>query len=209
MKRIAKYEIYLLLIFYLIGFLGHNFAFSLNIFLSLTPYFLFFTSLYVLIRTFRKKKDYILLSLILLSAFFIEVLGVNTGFVFGHYAYGKTLGLKLFSTPVIIGINWIMIVFGSLSLVNRVIDKKIPASIICGVLVTYTDVIIEPMAVNYDWWRWRGEAVPFQNYLAWFIISASIAFFSFNFIKDKKTNLLSDYFLIQLIFFIFMYSFLK
>ena len=40
-----------------------------------------------------------------------EIIGVNFGFLFGQYQYGSTLGIKWMGVPLIIGINWCLLVF--------------------------------------------------------------------------------------------------
>ena len=38
-----------------------------------------------------------------------EIIGVNTGLLFGTYSYSSILGPKLFNVPLIIGLNWVML----------------------------------------------------------------------------------------------------
>jgi putative membrane protein len=47
--------------------------------------------------------------LIAVAGFFIEAIGVNTGLIFGNYVYKTTLGWKFLETPLIIGVNWILL----------------------------------------------------------------------------------------------------
>jgi putative membrane protein len=39
------------------------------------------------------------------------MLGVHTGILFGNYKYGNALGLKLNDVPILIGINWFIVVY--------------------------------------------------------------------------------------------------
>ncbi|MES2515602.1 MAG: carotenoid biosynthesis protein, partial [Bacteroidota bacterium] len=48
--------------------------------------------------------------------FFIEVLGVKTEIIFGSYYYGKALGLKFFAVPILIGVNWAVLLYSTAQL---------------------------------------------------------------------------------------------
>ncbi|HAK11549.1 MAG TPA: hypothetical protein DCO78_05820, partial [Chitinophagaceae bacterium] len=42
-----------------------------------------------------------------------EMIGVNTGLLFGNYAYGEVMGAKLNGVPLLIGVNWFVVVFSA------------------------------------------------------------------------------------------------
>ena len=96
MPNIKKYNpLYLALLFHITGVLGILFTPYKDLFVYSTPIVLL-TMFILLINTQNKyTKDYILFFLI---AFVIgmatEMLGVNTGLLFGDYQYGKVLGKK-------------------------------------------------------------------------------------------------------------------
>ena len=33
------------------------------------------------------------------------------------------------------------------------------------------DIMIEPVAIELDFWQWEGGNIPLQNYLMWFIVA--------------------------------------
>ena len=37
------------------------------------------------------------------------------------------------------------------------------------------DILIEPVAIELTFWQWEAVAVPFENYLAWFVLSTLFA----------------------------------
>ncbi|MBK9792799.1 MAG: carotenoid biosynthesis protein [Sphingobacteriales bacterium] len=37
--------------------------------------------------------------------------------------------------------------------------------------MTLLDVFIEPVAIRLDFWQWQNNVIPFQNYVAWYLIS--------------------------------------
>ena len=37
--------------------------------------------------------------------------------------------------------------------------------------MTAFDILMEPAAMALNYWNWENGVVPFQNYLAWFVLS--------------------------------------
>jgi putative membrane protein len=73
-----------------------------------------------------------------------------------------------------------------------------------ALLATFFDYIMEPVAINLNFWQWQppGQGVPFFNYICWFIISAFLIFI-FNKLKLKANNLFAtDLLIIQTLFFL-------
>ena len=110
-----------------------------------------------------------------LIGYFIEVLGVNTGKVFGVYTYGEVLGIKWLETPLMIGVNWFLVSF----VVNQVLNRRDwPMWIhtfLAAAVITALDVLIEPTAIATGMWSWENDVVPMQNYIAWFGVSLMIS----------------------------------
>lgn len=113
---------------------------------------------------------------IYITGFIVEVIGVQTHYLFGNYSYGYSLGLKQFGVPLIIGVNWISIVIASTSVANKIVSFDIPKAIISGLLATALDYLIEPVAIQFDMWNWATGNIPFYNYLCWFIFATLFAF---------------------------------
>lgn len=104
--------------------------------------------------------------------YFVEVLGVWTGRVFGEYAYGDVLGFKLLNVPLLIGLNWSMLVFAIGVPLSR---SSLPvwAKVLMGSLaMVVLDLLIEPVAIHLGFWSWEQHTVPLQNYIAWGLVSA-------------------------------------
>jgi putative membrane protein len=100
----------------------------------------------------------------------IEMLGVNTGLIFGNYEYGSVLGFKLFNTPLLIGVNWLILVLSCIGFLQGLrFTNRLLIVVVVAALLTLLDVIVEPVAINLGFWSWEGGVVPFQNYLGWFI----------------------------------------
>jgi len=164
--------ILLLAVFYAVGLAGLFYTPTKSIIIFLIPYTILMN--FVLMMLFHKgwTKRFILISaLIAIAGFMVEAVGVSTGVVFGEYSYGSRMGIKIFDTPLLIGINWVFVVYAAY-VITRYIQSFwwIKAAIGATLLVLY-DFLLEPFAMSYDMWDWAGGAVPVQNYLAWFILS--------------------------------------
>ena len=167
-----KITLFFIALFYIIGafFLTSN---NLNFrFFEYSFFIILFNFLIVIIFQKNKfnKKFLLFFILFYLFFFFIEVLGVKTGKIFGSYFYGKSLGFKIFETPVIIGLNWILLIYltFAFSELFKISDKfKI---ILGSFLILFYDFILEKVAPLMDLWFWEGNSVPFLNYFSWFIL---------------------------------------
>jgi putative membrane protein len=146
-----------------------------------------------------------------LFGFFVEVIGVHTGFIFGNYWYGKTLGIKVLEVPLLIGINWATLVIASASIATQIIGKSkefIKIVIKAGIgaaIMTSLDFLIEPIAIYLDFWQWKNNTIPLQNYIAWFI-TAFILHFIYQKTNIEKHNYLAMVLLVSQILFFGFYN---
>lgn len=101
----------------------------------------------------------------------VEVLGIQTGFPFGQYSYGKVLGFKVFDTPLIIGINWFIMFAGSAYASQKLKINYLLQAAVAASLMTLTDLFLEPVAIAYGFWTWEQISVPVSNYVAWWVIA--------------------------------------
>jgi putative membrane protein len=133
--------------------------------------------------------------------YFVEVLGVWTGRVFGEYAYGDVLGFKLLDVPVLIGLNWSMLVFAIGVPLSRT-SMPVWVKVLMGSLAMVAlDLLIEPVAIHLGFWSWEQTTVPVQNYVAWGLVSA-VFFTLFFLLPVRRENPLARYVLVaQVIFF--------
>jgi uncharacterized membrane protein len=190
-------------IFYMVGILGISLPWTHIFFLKITPFGILLIS--ALLALFHKHfgwKQAVVFTIIVIGSFILEMVGVHTGKLFGNYSYGDTLGLKLSDTPVIIGVNWLLLVYCTHAIT---LGWKIPVLLkvlLASVLMVVYDIALEPAAMAMDMWQWEGGRVPMQNYLVWF--GASVFFHSLvHSAGIKIRNALAGYvFLVQLFFFI-------
>lgn len=192
----------ILFVFYTVGVAGFLIPFTRPAFVYLIPFTLFAN--FIIVLWFQKRWNlplFLVLFFIAVAGFFIEWLGVRTGYIFGNYHYSNVLGPKWGNTSLIIGANWLMLVIGSQCLVSIV---KLPRFIMAfagAVLMLIYDYILEPVAVRLNMWSWDGGIIPLQNYLAWFLIAL---FFHYIYLKiaGKPQNTIGGYvFIAQLLFF--------
>jgi len=179
------------------GALGLLLPITRPIFLALTPVTLLLGAAALLWfeETYTRK---FLATLILcwLAGFGIEVLGVKTGLVFGAYAYGDVLGPKLFGVPLIIGLNWVILLYCIHQFTQGLQLNRLLKPLLGAFLLVATDVLIEPVAVALGFWNWEATATnalfvaPFQNYLAWWLFSVLILSF-FTAMNYRWNNLLA------------------
>jgi putative membrane protein len=206
-KEVKKFFI----IFYLAGITGVIVPFTNPLFLKLIPIALFLSFLALTIfHTNRMdlKTLIVLLSIYLLS-FAIEVIGTNTGLIFGAYQYGNSLGFKVFNTPLIIGINWLLLVYMSSSVTEKISINVFSQMIIATSIMLGYDIILEQVAPEIDMWYWRNNLVPLQNYGAWFIIALGFHLIIKAF-RIKTQNKLAMVLLIcQFVFFLSLLLFFK
>src|SRR5476651_1188000 len=103
-KRLKRnIAIGIIVLFNLVGGIGLHVKGTQALFLQLVPYHLLLMAVVVICAHRRTKKNFpIFIVLVAVSGFVAEWIGVHTGWLFGFYAYGTTLGPKLSGVPLII-----------------------------------------------------------------------------------------------------------
>lgn len=162
-----------LVIFFSVGVAGLSMEFSREYFIGLMPFSLILgMGLMFWVQHSWSRKHVLVFAVIALLGFGVEVAGVLTGEVFGSYSYGRALGFKIWGTPPMIGLNWLMLVYGVFVIMNHFRLAVILKILLGATLMVVYDLIMEPVAIRLDMWSWGGGDIPLQNYIAWFIISA-------------------------------------
>ena len=146
------------------------------------------------------KKLIIALAACYFIGFIAEYLGVAHGLIFGDYYYPSTLGPQLLGVPMIIGVNWFLITFVVWNELGKLEWPTILKIFLASLLTTLIDVIIEPVAIELNFWQWEGNVVPLQNYVGWFVISFFI-FSIYSLLKLPLANKVSKYILFWQLFF--------
>lgn len=156
----------------------------------------------------------------------VEIIGTSTGWLFGNYSYGTVLGPAVKDVPVLIGINWFIIIYCcgvSVHMLLTRLTKRLsaelgrPARSIRGIsividgatLAVLFDYLMEPVAIKLGYWQWLGNGeIPLYNYICWFVISMILLLF-FHLLPFNKNNKFAvNLLLIQAMFFLLLRTFL-
>lgn len=196
----------LVILFHLVGLTGFLSPGLSSLFIKLVPWHLLLMLMLVIVsQTERNRYFGIFLVITYIAGFLIELIGIHTGLVFGSYSYGSTLGVKIAATPVMIGVNWILVIYSAGMLHRRLAERsRILAAGTGAALVTLLDWLIEPVAVHFDYWSWHSENIPLQNYIGWFLLSFCLLFLFYRlpFRKDNPVGVVL--FIAQFAFFLIL-----
>lgn len=120
------------------------------------------------------KREGIAFLGVALGGLLVEHIGVHTGYLFGEYSYGNELGGKFYAVPLVLGLNWYVVVATATHVVRQWApvawswwQKVGMVALLCVAL----DYAIEPVAMRYDFWNWEGGIIPFYNYVCWFVFA--------------------------------------
>ena len=207
-KRVRELKIFYA-IFYLVGVLGLSFPETRPLFIRLVPFALIlgFAGVLLFHEAKWELKTLTAFVLVYISGFVIESIGVNTGIIFGEYIYGKTLGYQIFETPLIIGMNWLFLVYVSSSLTEKINSGKFISFLLPPVLMVVYDLVLEQVAPDLGMWNWKNEVIPLQNYIAWFVL-AFLFVLVFRLLNIKTSNKIAPLiFILQFLFFLLLMIF--
>ncbi len=207
---VRKYRFHIsllvLCIYYAVGIVlllrsGEN-----NELIELTPFTISFTT-FILLLNHESWSRKIVTSLVVITllGLGIEIIGVNFGVPFGEYGYSHILGVKWWDTPIIMGINWLMLVYSGVLTVHQFISNPWIKAFISGLLLVSLDLLIEPVAIKWNMWSWLKPEVPIENFITWGC--AAILFsliLSFNIGKETKNKMATPVILLQFLFFILL-----
>ncbi|HNY14550.1 MAG TPA: carotenoid biosynthesis protein [Bacteroidales bacterium] len=209
-KRALRVKLFFF-IFFTVGLCGIMIPSTRSVFLHLTPLALLLsiTGLAIFHTPGQNRRTLLVFVSIYFASWLIEAAGVNSGFIFGSYTYGQGLGIKIFGTPLIIGINWVLLLYCTFVITDRIRIPVILKIVTASLLMVIYDIIMEQTAPWLDMWRFDEVIVPVRNYISWFII----AFFFHATIRLSnikiKNELAVTIFSVQLIFFIVLTAFFK
>ena len=152
----------------------------------------------------------------------IEMIGTQTGYLFGNYSYGKVLGPSINNVPIIIGINWFIVIYCCGVSINLLLHKivnqlsemtekskpiiKLLSVVVDGAtLAVAFDWLMEPVAIKLGFWKWGGDgSVPFFNYICWFIASLILLYLFHQLKFDKRNKFALHLLMIQAMFFLIL-----
>ncbi len=207
LKSYKSYLLYFLILVYISGSIG--FIVNPSFFSPFTPYTLLLTCFVFLIHSpLADKKFLIAFFSIAFLGFIIEVIGVKTGLVFGKYSYGDGLGFKLLNVPLIISINWAMLIFAGIRIVSGIFANKIVSLVVAAILVTLIDLIIEQVAPRLDFWKFEGGLPGLHNYIGWIGVAFFTSYFYYPTIIKGNLSVSLIILILQIIFFTSLFIFI-
>lgn len=191
-----------IVLWYLVGIAGFMIRPLQPYFQTLTPWGMVAASvLLVLFHEPKNLKSTLIIMGIALFGFVVEVIGVNTQAIFGYYIYGKTLGLKFMNTPLVIGLNWLILIYG-INVIAKPIRNTWYFPLVGATAMVIFDWLMEPVAIATDMWYWAFNFIPLKNYIDWFLVSGFL-FLMIRILKAEFNNRIAGLLVImQALFFL-------
>jgi len=203
-----KNAIILLIAMHVAGIIGLALPATRELFKFLVPFNLLANAVLILLFHKEWNKNFLMaLGLVMLTGFGVEVAGVHTKAIFGNYWYKTALGFKVFDVPLLIAVNWLIVIYTTSALVAEFQITKPLKAILASVLTVGLDYLIEPIAIRYDFWDWAGGVVPLQNYVGW-LLTALFLHICFVYLPfHKKNRVAVALYVCEVIFFVVLKSF--
>lgn len=191
-----------LLLFHVTGFLGLSFSQDPAFFLQFVPLNLLLTLGLLLAFQQERTPTFWLFCLVTMAVGFgVEVVGVRTGLLFGFYEYGGVLGPKWLGVPLMIGVNWLILTYTTGVLARYLPLPDFLRAVVAAGLMVGLDTCLEPIAVRFDFWQWRFDVIPLQNFKGWFAVALIMQVFFNRTQFDKRNPLAAFIYMLQLLFF--------
>jgi len=103
--------------------------------------------------------------------FCAELIGVNTGLLFGVYHYLPNFGPGMGGVPYLIGTNWAVLGFIAFGVSATLKLTARSRMVIAALLMVALDALMEPVAAQFGFWQFAGNEVPIWNYVCWFLVA--------------------------------------
>lgn len=199
-----QYSQWFLVATFLLGLIGHSFEGSRGLMILLTPLVLLISSIVVCYPVLKNARPTTIIWCIssFILTFFAEVIGVKSGLIFGNYSYGEVLGFKILEVPLIIAINWMLVMLGSISLAKSCTKNIYLIALLAGLFSVLFDIILEPVAIYLGYWAWSTVSPPLSNYYSWFVIVFLLTVFYGKLKADIYSTLPRFYLFVQAVFFL-------
>ena len=199
-----------IVIIYAVGVIGFTIPFTHGLFMMLTPLVLLL-SLALLYwydhdrRKGRQGKRILFYAFVFVASFLVEMWGVNSGVVFGSYLYGSGLGVKIAGTPLMIGLNWVLMIYLTSAIFTSLHRNVLNGILFPSLLMVGYDLILEQVAPKMDMWSWANDRIPLQNYLMWGVLSLLFHTVRYLLIIGDRNRMALPVYLVQLLFFLLIF----
>ncbi len=159
------------------------------------------TSLLLILLPAPIDQLYKKIGIVFLLGLAVEVLGVSTGYPFGSYHYGESLGRKVFEVPLVIGINWFLTAYISYHVAKSFLKNQLARIIASTGLMLILDFLIEPVAPKLDYWYWADDIIPTMNFVSWYLVGLACVYIIDLNNQETINRSARNLFFIQLVFF--------
>lgn len=205
--KIKKIAVAVIIIFHLVGLIGFLIPVAQPYFIKLVPFHLLLMfAVIVFAYNGNVKRLSLFICGVFLCGWLVEVLGVHTGKIFGSYYYGNTLGYKIAAVPLLMGVNWVILIFSVGQMMKSLkVRNSILASVLGATALIIFDFFLEPVAMKFNYWQWDWKEIPAQNFIAWFIVSVILLKFYYALGLKQQKYIGTVMFASQLIFFVVLY----
>jgi len=195
-----KFSIVLIWLFHVSGLVGIIYS-DASWFIKATPLNLLLSFSLLMVNTAWSRKTFTLVLLCFSTGMLAEIIGVHYGFLFGEYTYGKALGIKFLEVPILIGINWCILVFIT-GFIAAFFVNTLWAKTLLGVfLMLFLDLVIEPVAPVLDFWTFESGIASFHNYFGWAVVALPLQFIFHKYTPKMKGPFPFHLFILQFLFF--------
>jgi putative membrane protein len=133
----------------------------------------------------------------------VEWVGVHTGVLFGDYSYGDNLGWKISGVPLLIGMNWAILVFTTAIVAQKITKNRWLAMVLGAFLMMSLDILLEFSAPSLSFWSFEGGSAPLKNYIDWFWISFILHYVVQRWKLEGDFRLSANLYAAQFVFFMF------
>lgn len=141
--------------------------------LQMTPFTLLLTTglLLFFASTPYTWRMVVVFTIITLTGFTAELIGVQTGWIFGNYEYTNNFGVRWWGTPPLIGINWLFLSYAWAAVADNTAHAPSSRILYAATGMLAYDLLLEQAAPLMQLWHWQGGRIPWSNYAAWFILA--------------------------------------
>jgi putative membrane protein len=140
--------------------------------------------------------------------YLIEVIGINTGYIYGSYTYGNALPTQIANVPLIASLNWTMLILSCYGFFSKIIKNRFVRAFAGSASLVLLDIFMEPVAVKLNYWTWEFKTPPLHNYFAWFLISLLFSTFLAILKIHARSAIFRIYLVMQFLFFILLNIFM-
>jgi putative membrane protein len=204
-KKLKAFAILWILLVHFFGIIGVYFL--PDWFLPATPITILVSSLVVFLRYEKYRSSRVVAFIVIaVLAYLIELYGVKSGNLFGTYSYGENLGWKLFDVPLIIGVNWAVLIMVAQQLTTHYIgvNNRFFSAISVATIMTMFDLLLEVLAPQFDFWSFTHmNYAPIENFIAWFGVSFVFGLYSYSHFRNQNRTAVL-YGIAQLVFFMIL-----